>query len=94
MTDRERDMRQKVRLECWGFQTNFQGIDVLMRMENDWRVAQKEDDYSFESCPTNFDCLDGFVGLCERVTEDIEPKSFKEKVNQCTECWKLALRGE
>ena len=91
MTEREKEMRTKVRLECWGKECNFQGIDYLMKMENDWRVAQKEGDYSFDSCPSSFDCLGDFVGLCELNDEKL---SYKDSVEQCKECWKKALRGE
>ena len=93
MTDRERDMRQKISLECFGYETNFQGIDYLMKMENDWRVAQKEDDYNFDSCPTNFDCMGDFVGLCERE-DSKEHLNYADSVKQCENCWKFALRGE
>jgi len=94
MTDREKEYREKVRKECWSAESNFQGIDYLMRMENDWKVAERENDYSFESCPNNFDCLEDFVGLCERDGVDNDSMNYYEKVEQCENCWKLALRGE
>ena len=87
MVDRERDLRYKIRLECFGYQTNFQGIDYLMRMEHDWRIAQKEDDYSFESCPNSFNCLEDYNGLCEEL-------DVGYSAEQCERCWKKALRGE
>lgn len=87
MTDRERNLRRKIELECWSFESNFGGIDTLIKLENDWRVAQKEDDYSFECCPSFFDCMGDYLGLCdENMTE--------YSAEQCKECWKRALRGE
>jgi hypothetical protein len=56
-------------------------------MENDWRVAQKEGDYSFDNCPSTFNCLEDFLGLCEERMSDYSPE-------QCKECWEKALRGE
>lgn len=90
MTDREKDLRSKIRLECREVECNFEGIDYLIKMENDWRVCQKEDDYSFNSCPNSFKCLEDYVGLCE--TDD---KEFTgNTLEQCERCWKKALRGE
>lgn len=90
----EQEMRKKISLECLNYKTNFQGIDFLMKMENDWHIAQKEDNYNFESCPNNFNCLENFVGLCEKEDADNDSKNYQEKVEQCQNCWKKALRGE
>ena len=87
MIIREKELRRKIEEECWSFESNFSGMDILMKMENDWRVSQKEDDYSFENCPSSFKCLEKYMGLCdERMSE--------YSLEQCKECWKRALRGE
>ncbi len=87
MSEREKELRRKIGIECWSFKSNFSGIDILMKMENDWRVAKKENDYSFENCPSTFDCLCNFVGLCDK--DDAE---YGEEL--CKSCWKKALTSE
>ena len=87
MSNREKELRRKIEEECWGFKSNFSGIDTLMKMENDWHVAQKENDYSFDNCPATYNCLEKFVGLCDENMTGYSPE-------QCKECWKKALRGE
>ena len=56
-------------------------------MENDWHVAQKEGNYSFDNCPSTFKCLEDYLGLCEERMSEYSPE-------QCKECWEKALRGE
>ena len=87
MTNREKKLRRKIELECWSFESNFSGMDILMKMENDWHVAQKEGNYSFDNCPSTFKCLEDYLGLCEERMSEYSPE-------QCKECWEKALRGE
>lgn len=86
MTDTEKILRNKIAMECWSFEGNFSQMDIFEKMKNDWHVARKNGDYSFENCPSSYDCLSDFVGLCEGNDGPYNPE-------QCKKCWKKALSG-
>jgi len=87
MTEKEKILRNKISMECWSFEGNFSQMDIFEKMKNDWNVSHKEGDYSFENCPSNYDCLTDFVGLCKDDDNPYNPE-------QCKACWKKALLGE
>lgn len=85
MNEREKNIRFKIREECWEYEDNFSGMDVLIRLQNDWKVAQEKDNYKFENCPSYYKCLENFVGLCESTDSEYSAE-------QCERCWMKALK--
>ncbi len=84
----EKELRRMVQMEAQSYETNFRGIDILMKYEDDYHTAGRENDYSFSNCPSTYDCLDklGVIDLCSTNS------GIKNTVEECKECWKQALQ--
>ena len=78
MTDTEKILRNKIAMECWSFEGNFSQMDIFEKMKNDWHVARKNGDYSFENCPSSYDCLEVMI---------FEVNSNKNYINNIIRCW-------
>lgn len=85
---REKELRDQIKQECLNYKTNFFGIGTLMRLEHNYYVAQRDNDYSFEGCPTEYDCLEYTSELC-----DTEKGGFNPTIEDCKRCWRYALNG-
>ena len=84
----EKELRKMIQIEAENYETNFRGYDILMKYENDYYVAGRENDYSFEICPSSYECLEklGVTDLCETDS------GIKNIVEECKECLKKALK--
>ena len=50
---REKELRDQIKKECLNYKTNFFGIGTLMRLEHNYYIAQRDNDYSFEVAQPN-----------------------------------------
>lgn len=75
-------------MEAANYKANFQSIETLIKYEEDYRVAGKECDYSFNFCPGSYECMDkfGVSDLCS-IEGDVD-----DTVEQCKRCWKQAFK--
>lgn len=91
----EKENRESIRQECLSYRTNFRGIDILIKYEDDWHVAGQEGNYDFSNCPHSYE---------ETFSEEIhrnmlpeicsQPNDFNSVADECRECWRQALNLE
>lgn len=83
----ETKIRALIKQECENYKTNFRGIDILEKCQNDFMVASKPGCYDFDSCPSDYDCLRDAEDYCNTTHANMSTRE------ECGECWKRAFKN-
>ena len=88
----EKEMRESIRQECLSYKTNFRGIDILIKYEDDYYVAGQEGNYDFSNCPHSYENTFS-VEIETNTLPEIcaQPNDFTSTADECRECWRQAL---
>lgn len=82
----EKDIREILKKECLAYRTNFNGLDTLIKMRDNYCMSDYEDRYDFTGCPQFYNVFEDAPELCE---EEHRPMDL---IEECEECWKLAFK--